>query len=93
MDCRRRVERGGSGPGREAEALSLESVDGTETCEEGGAMLGLLSLRARLTGSNTLSGGDVEINGYFLLLVVIVFCFLFYFLKNINSCNTSIKSI
>lgn len=43
----------------EAEVLSLESVDGTETCEEGDAVLKLYSVNVRLTGS---SRGDKRVD-------------------------------
>lgn len=39
------------GGGGEVEVLSLESVDSTETCEEGSTVLNLYSLNVRVTGS------------------------------------------
>lgn len=45
--------------GGEAEVLSLESVDGTETWKEGNTVLNLYSLNVRLTGS---SRGDKRVD-------------------------------
>lgn len=42
------------------EVLSLESVDSTETCEEGSTVLNLYSLNVRFTGSKREKGVDLE---------------------------------